>query len=101
LVNIKAAPKEQRYKPGGGLDLEEDTTIPKAASCHWYGPLRLLIICRVDQEILFYKIRGMVKSNLDIDRYQVRYKNPFAIEHTRIGIHKITKELILVMVGQR
>ena len=50
---------------------------------------------------MLYKIRGMVKKNLDIDRIQVSYKNPFAIEHSKIGIHKITKELILVMIGQR
>jgi hypothetical protein len=101
LVNIKGAHKDKKYKPGGGEDLDEDKTIPKVSGCHWYGPLRLLIICYVDQEIHFYKIRGMVKSYLDIDRYLVKYKNPFLIEHSEIGIHKITKELIIVLVGQR
>lgn len=81
--------------------MDQDTTIPRVASCHWYPASRLLIICLVNQELMLYKIRGMVKKNLDIDRIHVSYKNPFAIEHSKIGVHKITKELILVMIGQR
>ena len=76
-MNIKAVTAERRYKPGGGLDLEEDITIPRVASCHWYGPFRLLIICLVDKDILLYKVRGMIKKNLDIDRMKFKYKNPF------------------------
>jgi hypothetical protein len=53
--------KEKRniILPGGKEDIDRDKYIPHMMKCHYYEPLRMLIICFVDRKIRFFHLKNI------------------------------------------